>query len=179
METAMHSPLFRGLEPEEIRTVLGCLAAWRRTYPKGAVIFSAGEPIRAMGLVERGSVFLESDDLWGNKTVLGRAGPGQVFGESYACAPGEPLLVNAVAAQETSVLFLEVGRLLTVCSQACGHHTALIRNLLEISAQKNLGLSRKIFYTRAKTIRGRLLAYLSDQALLQGSHSFAIPCHPL
>lgn len=44
-----------------------------------------------------------------------------------------------------------------------------------IAAQKNLNLSRRIFHTSAKSIRGRLLSYLSFQATSQGSYSFPIP----
>ena len=44
-----------------------------------------------------------------------------------------------------------------------------------ISAHKNLNLSRKIFHTSSKSIRGRLLSYLSEQAARQESMKFTIP----
>ena len=44
-----------------------------------------------------------------------------------------------------------------------------------MTSQKNLALSRRIFHTSPKTIRGRLLSYLSAQALRENSRSFAIP----
>lgn len=50
-----------------------------------------------------------------------------------------------------------------------------LQNLLKLTAQKNLGLSRRIFHTSPKTIRGRLLSYLSSQAAVHGSYAFAIP----
>ena len=65
--------------------------------------------------------------------------------------------------------------MLTVCSHTCAHHARLVRNLLALSAQKNLNLSRKIFHTSARSIRGRLLSYLSEQAVRSGSRSFTIP----
>ena len=40
---------------------------------------------------------------------------------------------------------------------------------------KNLQLSRRIFYTSSKTIRGRVLSYLSDQAVRQGKSEVEIP----
>ena len=84
-------------------------------------------------------------------------------------------MVDVVAAEGTQVLFLNVERVLRVCSHTCAHHSKLIRNLLLLSAQKNLNLSRKIFYTSSKTIRGRLLSYLSYQARRNGTPSFTIP----
>ena len=38
-----------------------------------------------------------------------------------------------------------------------------------------MNLSRKIFHTASKTIRGRLLSYLSYQAVRSGRRSFTIP----
>ena len=41
--------------------------------------------------------------------------------------------------------------------------------------RKNLGLSRRIFCTTPKTVRGRLLTYLSGQAVQAGSKTFDLP----
>ena len=46
---------------------------------------------------------------------------------------------------------------------------------LDFSSQKNLNLSRRIFHTSSKSIRGRLLSYLSFQASKAGSRDFCIP----
>ena len=167
--------LFRGATPQEVENMLTCLGAEVRQFPRGEMIYRTGDVVTSLGVVLSGSVLIENDDLWGNTTVLDSIGPGQIFAETYACASGEPLMVNVVAAEPTEVLFLNVDRVLRVCSHACDHHSKLIRNLLSISAQKNLNLSRKIFHTASKSIRGRLLSYLSYQAVRSGSRSFAIP----
>ena len=166
--------LFCGASPIEVEEMLRCLDTEIRSYQKGEAILRMGDRTRRLGLVLSGGVTLESDDAWGQRTVLGHVGEGQVFAETYACLPDEPLMVNAVAAMETRVLFLDVGRLFSGQS-GCVHQTVLVRNLLNITARKNLALSRRSFYTSSKTIRGRLLSYLSDQALLQGSDRFSIP----
>lgn len=85
------------------------------------------------------------------------------------------MLVNVVAVDASEVLFLNVNRVLTICSNACGFHNKLIHNLLAISSQKNLNLSMRIFHTSSKSIRGRLLSYLSFQATQCGSREFDIP----
>ncbi len=167
--------LFRGAAPREVEEMLACLGGRRRSFAKGETIYRTGERVTALGLVLTGSVLIQSSDLWGNTTVLDSVGPGQIFAETYACAPEEPLMVDVVAAEPTQVLFLTVERVLTVCSHTCAHHARLVRNLLALSAQKNLNLSRKIFHTSARSIRGRLLSYLSEQAVRSGSRSFTIP----
>ena len=50
----------------------------------------------------------------------------------------------------------------------------MIENLLRIMATSNLQLSRRILHTTPKTIRERLLAYLSYQELLIGSPEITI-----
>ncbi len=169
------SPLFRGASPEEVETMLGCLGAERRRYARGACLCRAGETISALGLVLSGSVLVENTDFWGNTTVLERVGPGHVFAETYACIPGQQLMVSVVADEATEVLYLNVERVLRTCPNACSHHSLLIHNLLLLTARKNLMLSRKIFHTSPRSIRARLLSYLSDRAIAVGSRSFTIP----
>ena len=167
--------LFRGTTGEEVEAMLACLGAVRRKFERRETIYGVGEVVSSLGMVLSGSVLIESDDLWGNTTVLDSVGPGQIFAETYACLPGEPLMVNVVAAEPAQVLFMDVSRILNVCCRACDYHNKLIGNLLFLSAEKNLHLSRKILHTSSKTIRGRLLSYLSYQAVRSGSRSFTIP----
>ena len=167
--------LFRGVTPDEIESMMGCLDAQVKKYHKGEIIYHNGEYAQKAGLVLSGSVHIENDDLWGNKTLLSHVGAGQVFAETYVCVPGEPLMINVVAAEASEILFLNLGKGSCTCAKNYGFHGRLIQNLLAISAQKNLNLSRRIFYTSAKSIRGRLLSYLSDQATRCGSLEFDIP----
>lgn len=170
-----NTALFRGTSSLDAEAMLDCLGAMERGYAKGEQIYHSGDYVTDLGMVLSGSILIQTDDLWGNTTVLDKIGPGQIFAETYACVPGEPLMVDVVAAEESQVLFLNVERVLQVCPHTCAHHSKLIRNLLLLSAQKNLNLSRKIFHTASKTIRGRLLSYLSYQARRSGSPSFTVP----
>ena len=79
------------------------------------------------------------------------------------------------AAEASDVLFLNAEQVIQICPDSCPHHGMLVRNLLMVSAQKNLMLSRRIFHTAPKTIRGRVLSYLSFQAAHCGSRAFEIP----
>ena len=169
------SVLFRGIEPGELEEMLRCLQARARAYKKGERILRVGQAVAEMGLVLTGGVTIESDDVWGNRTVLDHVGAGQSFAEAYACAPGEPLMVEVVAAENCEALFLNVERVMTTCPSACAHHNRLVGNLLAATAQKNLVLTRRMFHISPKTIRGKLLAYLSDRAIRQGSYRFEIP----
>ena len=70
---------------------------------------------------------------------------------------------------------MNVGRVLTTCTNACPFHTNLARNLLTVCAHKSLQLSQRILHTSSKSIRGRLMSYFSECAKHAGSNSFLIP----
>ncbi len=169
------TPLFQGIAPKELEQMLGCLGASARQYGKGQTIYHVGENVEQMGVVVTGSVHVVQDDVWGNRSIWAQVGPGQVFAETYASLPGEVLNVGVEAVEETQVLFLDVGRVLQVCPGGCPFHSRLLRNLLQVMALKNLNLTRKISHITPRSIRERMLAYLSNEAVRQGTMDFRIP----
>ena len=80
-----------------------------------------------------------------------------------------------VRTEQTDILFWNLDILVHTPHPASTWQPKFIRNLLQISLRKNLALSQRIFCTTPKTIRGRLLVYLSNQAAKAGSNYFEIP----
>ena len=144
-----------------------------------------------------GSVTIESNDLWGTRTILSHAGPGEFFAETYAMLPGEVLLVDAAANEDCRILFLNMTALrgdaavadaalpdaaawpdaaASPAKKGSGSwRGALIRNLLHISFRKNLILSGRAFHTAPHAVRARVMSYLNTMALRSGSNTFEIP----
>ena len=169
------SPLFRGATSEEIAAMLPCLGASPRRFARGERILRAGEPTRYMGLVLTGSVLVEQEDVWGNRNILSKAGPGQTFAAAYACAPGSVLKVSVAAETPATVLFLNVKRVLTMCPSACAWHSRIIRNLLGELAEKNLRFGEKLTHMGQRTTRAKIMSYLSAEAQRLGTCEFDIP----
>ena len=161
------SPLFRDITPADLASLLDCLDARERAYGKGAWLLRRGEWTDRLGLVLSGTVHILREDFWGSRSIVGLAGPGEIFAESYALA-GEPLEVSVLAASDARVLFLRVETALTGCGQ-------LTRNLTALLAEKNLTLTRKMRHMARRTTREKLLSYLSAQALRSGGPEFDIP----
>ena len=130
------SLLFRGLEPEEIGQLLQLLAARERRYGKGETLLHAGEQTRSLGIVLSGSVTVESNDMWGNRTILSHVGPGQFFAETYALLPGEPLLVDVTANEDCAVLYLRADRLDSQDFQSRPFALRLMAYLRSVAQQK-------------------------------------------
>lgn len=174
-EFLCRSRLFRGFTKEEITSLLECLNAAVKTYRKGEYIFQAGDVTENFGMIIEGKVQIISDDYWGERQILAGFGKGQLFGEAYACMEKMPLLVSAIAVEESQVLMLNAHRVLQTCTSACDFHRRLVENLVGILAKKNLTLTRKIDQISKKTIRGKVLAYLSSEAGQQDSNDITVP----
>lgn len=169
------NPLFRGISPEELKSMLGCLQARETQAKKGAPVFLEGDPAGFIGIVLEGAVRIVRDDYYGERTLLAQAEPGDIFAEAYACADVETMPISGYAAADSRVLLLSCRKMLTVCTNACQFHNRLVKNLLQVVARKNLLLSQKIQFMSQKTTREKLMAYLLDQAKQQGSLEFTIP----
>lgn len=167
--------LFHGLSDEEVAAALDKLAAVEKSFKKGYVILHAGSNTDKLGLVLAGSVTIESNDMWGNRTILSHVSVGQFFAETYALLEDTPMLVDATAGEDCTILFLKIGSLKRLISEKNSWAPKMIANLLTISAHKNLTLSGRSFHTSPKTIRGRVEAYLNSVALRTGSTEFGIP----
>lgn len=166
--------LFHGCKPEEIPDLLKALNHSLRTYEKGTTIYHSGRIISDVGVILEGSVQIESVDLFGVRSILGISGKGDVFGESYACIPNQPLLVDVIARENSVVLFINIPALFS-SNTGHGGDPLLIRNLLGIASLKNLRLSMRIFHSSPKKIRARLYSFFSEQVTAQGSTHIRIP----
>ncbi len=167
--------IFNGMSPDEIDQALNKLSAIEKAYEKNSLILRAGDITDSLGLVLSGSVTIESNDMWGNRTILSNVEEGGFFAETYALLENEPLLVDVRANENCRILFFEVGSLKKLKSNMNLWCFQLISNLLMISANKNLHLSGRSFHTSPKTIRGRVMVYLSSVSLKKGSNEFDIP----
>jgi CRP-like cAMP-binding protein len=174
-KTLQAAQLFREMTEEELSSALLSLHAEEKWYRKGQVLLHAGDVTGKMGLVLEGSVTIESNDAWGNRSILSHVGPLQLFAETYALLAGEPLLVDAAANEDCRILFLQVDGLLQLTACTAPWELKLASNLLTILSMKNLHLAGRSFHTAPKSVRGRVMAYLNTVSLQKQSKDFDIP----
>ena len=169
------SIIFRNMNDDEIGSALSTLNAVEKKYKKDDIIMTAGDVTEKMGLVIRGSVTVESNDIWGNRTILSHVDEGGFFAETYALLDDEVMLVDVRANENCRILFFRIGSLSKLNNPKDIWVNKLIFNLLQISAHKNLTLSLRSFHTAPKTVRGRIMAYLNSVSLQNHSAEFDIP----
>ena len=94
-EILSQCPLFSGISREDLSGMLQCLGARSVSYEKGRTVFLEGDPALWVGVVLTGEVQILREDLDGNRSILAAAGPGQLFGEVFACAQLDRLPVTS------------------------------------------------------------------------------------
>lgn len=159
------SPLFAGMAPQDIAALSGTLSAGIRKYKKQEFILHSGRPISGPGILLSGSADIIKEDFWGNRNILSKLRPGDIFAETYACLPGTLPTVSVVTDEVSEVLFLDIRPILASETPASPAHALLIRNLLTATARKNLLLNEKMTHLSRRTTREKLLSYLSAEAM--------------
>ncbi|MDR1126057.1 MAG: Crp/Fnr family transcriptional regulator [Deltaproteobacteria bacterium] len=168
-------PLFAGIEESRLESLLVCLNVVKRRYRKDEFVFLAGDKATSVGAVLSGEVRVLQEDFWGRRTILAHIEPGNLFGEAFSCAEKDALPVSVVAAAPCEILLIDYRKIVTTCSSACSFHTRLVMNMMRILAEKNILLTRKMEHLSKRTTRGKLLSFLSAQAMLAKSTTVKIP----
>lgn len=166
--------LFKDITEDEIRQMekQGCMKS--RKYVKNETIFCAGDLINEIGIVLSGSVIIENIDLWGNRSILSRVERGEVFAETYALCR-KPLMIDAVCYEDAEILFIDLRAILDMKNDDAAWYPKILKNLLIISANKNITLSNRIFCTSSKSVRSRVMTFLSAQAVKNDNMEFTVP----
>ena len=167
--------LFSGVGDEEIISMLSCLGARLHKYKKGEYVLRQGEHLNDIMVLAEGCLHIQKDDYWGNRSILGQIGVGEIFGEAYAAPESGTLLNDVIAVENSAVFFFDVRRVITTCSSACRFHTIVVQNLFFTISEKNRNLVQKLDYISRRTTREKLLTYLLEEAKKQNTASITIP----
>lgn len=168
-------PLFLEIKAENMDALLSCLSAKKKSFSKDNHIFLEGDKITQIGVLLFGGAQIVKDDFWGNRTIISHLSEGDLFGEAFAAAGGKPSKVSVVANEKCEVLFIDFNKVTSMCPSSCAFHSQLIKNMLNILANKNILLTDKIEFVTRKTTREKALSYFSAIAKQQGSINITIP----
>ncbi len=184
-------PLFKQFMPKQIAASLSALKAETKAYKKGQLIFSAWEPAVSVGIILKGTALVTKLDYDGNRNILTKLQPPDLFGEVFACLDMPTLPVSVEATTNCTILFINFKNLFQppgkydIRPHALPEPPAaqeslfalrqqMISNMLKIIASKNLLLNKKITIMSQHTTQKKLLTFLHRQAEEQGSQTFTI-----
>ncbi len=169
------TPIFKGLDENEIESVLKSLKSRLVKYSKDEVIFETGSVIKEMALLLSGSIHITKLDYLGNLNIIAVIKPGDLFGESYAISKGEKLGVTALSETDSELLMIDVSSIYSEKSLGVPGFTKFSMNLMNILAHKNIIMSKKLDHLTKRSLREKIMSYLSEISIKENSLQFKIP----
>ena len=169
-----NSPVFLGMSDDELKGLLECFGARIRKFEKEEMIIRQGDIISNIYLILDGGVNIEKDSYWGRRIIISRLGKNQNLALSFVGSKNVESSVDAITVEETLVLILSYEKCTSFCQNACTRHKVLINNLFQILSKENIELIQKIENVSQKTIRDKVLTFLSNEAQKNHSNQFDI-----
>lgn len=154
------SPLFRGLDPGMIQSIITVAGAKTRKFKAGALIFCSGDRVNSFCIVAEGYVKGEMIDFTGRVIkiedirVPGAIAPAFMFG-SHNRYP-----VNVIAMEDTVLVVIDKDGFVRLLKD----NSMILINFLDMISNRSQFLSDKIRFLNFKTIKSKLAQYILELA---------------
>lgn len=175
MNNLQSTVLFKNFTEFEIRAALSCLQGIIKDYAKKDVIFAQEELLDSAGIILCGNVLLCKENVSGTRFIFSELGSGDIFGETALRLAQEPSGYEAVAGSDCKILFIRITKIIRPGSQTCQLRARIIENMMLLLLENNRAVYQKLDLVSHKSLRERVLHYLSLQAQKNNSSSFEIP----
>lgn len=170
----MNLPIFYNLKKDEIVNILKFFSYSKEDFEKNNFIFEIGKPISKIGIILSGEINIIKEDFWGNRNILNKFKSGEIFGEVFALAKVSPNNILVETSQNSKILFLDLTNFSIDNENNSSEILKFLSNIFKISLKKNILFTEKLEHITKKTIREKIISYLSTEALKNRSNSFFI-----
>ena len=160
-------PLFSGLTAKQISifvTAIGCIT---KKFDKGAYIMRAFESNDYIWVMLSGKSQIVVEDQFGNETS------GHLLEKGYVM--GEYNFSSIEAVTEIEVLIIPYAKLIQMGPSLGQIHGIVMKNLLEAFSMKLILMMEKLELVSQKSLRRRIMIYLSQQSRHQKADVLQVP----
>lgn len=158
--------IFNDLTKEEIENMYDYFEVIN-VYKNNHICFE-GDYLDSFYLVLEGKIEISNLDITGHKNMIGIISNGDLFGQSIVLSNQKQSHVNIKALCDSKLLKMNKDDFFAL------DNNKLLRNLLEITASKNIFLNKKINCISKNTVRDRLFEYFKNQMVIKESNDFEI-----
>ena len=155
-ETLKASPLFKGLETEDINSLINNSSHQIKQFSDKEVLAYAGEKVEKAMILLEGKLQGEMVDFAGNSLKIEEMEPPQMVAAAFLYGPQSVFPVNLSAVSEGKMLIIYKQDF----TQLLSADPRVLNNYLNIISGKAQFLSRKITFLSFKTIKEKIAYYL-------------------
>ena len=172
-KVASSSPLFSGLNDEEMCMAFEFFKAKLEKYKKGDFLQSVLTPFQRFGLVISGSIQVCCDDINGYPMIMANVSEGDIFGESLCFIRAEsPVYIRAVA--DSEVLMMTTANIRSADKRDDMSHDFTLR-FTEVLAKKALSMNDRIQILSKITLKEKILTLLNQYKQRNSSCEIILP----
>ena len=169
------SQIFCEIKKEDLPKVFEKIGGTVKNFKKGEFVFRAGEEISQLCILLEGSLHILREDYWGNANIITDILPGEVFAEVYSCLENTKIEVSVAAIKDSRVFMADINKIIYSKENISGYDEIITKNFISVIARKNLRLNSKVSHISGRSIREKLISYLSYVSEKKGSGEFEIP----
>jgi CRP-like cAMP-binding protein len=152
----IEAPIFKGLNEDEIRSVLTLIKFHEKKFKSGAMIAQSGEPVSSLMVVISGTVKGEMIDYAGRVIKIEDIPAPHALAPAFMFGPGNVFPVNVIAVTNCELLVIEKKDFLKLLMK----NDLILLNFLNMISGRSQFLSEKIKFLNFRTIKGKLAQYL-------------------
>lgn len=161
IESLKNSKLFQGLTGSEIEMVCGLLSVAEKDYSKNEIIVNQGEPVQKIGILKKGSAISVKYHYDGNTQILRIYNEGEVFSLEAVNTSLSTSPAALISQTDCLVVFIPYSKLLDSESVSDRIKKRIMSNAGEILGNELIRLTYKIDVLSKRTLRERIMTYLS------------------
>lgn len=155
------TPLFKGIAPNEIQTILGDEARHLvQTFAKGDVLAEQDSLCNRLIILMRGKIRAEMTDVSGRVVKIEDVSAPSPLAILFLFGANNKFPVRAIADEETIAIVIPKQLILKMLQ----NNENLLRNYLDISADFAARLSQKLYFMSFRSIRQKISMYLLELA---------------
>ena len=161
--------------PEEILTKAVLPHRQCRDYQKGQFLLEPQQSLDRFGIVLSGKIHILHLFPEGEASLTKVLTAGHILGADLICTHSQRAPYHAEAVLPTRILYLPAALLTTPGLLPETHRLDALNRLLTMISQENMKKEYRLAILSQKSLRERVLTYLSMQAGRRGTNTFSIP----
>lgn len=158
---------------ENLEDMLNCFGTRIANYSENEEIVGYGDSAKIV-IILSGSAIVLYEDYLGNRNIINRLGESDIFGAAYLFANHEISTRLVTESKVTAALF-NSERIHAPCEKSCINHAKFLYNAVKVISNNCIEFLEKVEHLSRRTMREKVLSYLTACSIKNNSLSFDIP----
>lgn len=158
------APLFKGLNLDDIKNILGSVPHKVRKFRSGTMIAQSGEVVNSLMIVISGIVKGEMVDYAGRVIKIEDIPAPGALASAFMFGNRNRFPVNVIAVSDGELLLIEKADFLGLMMK----NNIILANFLDMISNRSQFLSEKIKFLNFKTIKGKLAHFILQKTGSEG-----------